>query len=156
MSKYPIDIGIHICENQATVKIAIRKEWGEKANRKRKNLDWWIGSKERKNCYLMPPEREGERLNTRIILTVDSRSVDVDDYTTNDDGSISIDLLTTRGVAMESGRTELWVRQQRQWGWLRPLFTRPVNSGYLYSIQAVKAMEQELNLDRKETSVEYK
>ena len=103
----------------------------------------------------MPPERKGDRLSKKIILNVNERSVELDDYTVNEDGDILIELFTTRGVAMETGHSELWVHQQRNWRWLRPLFKEPVNSGYLYTKQDVGRMEQELNLDRKETSVEY-
>ena len=40
-------------------------------------------------------------MNPKIMIAIDDMSVDLgDSYTVNDDGSISIDLLTTRGVAM--------------------------------------------------------
>ena len=94
-------------------------------------------------------------MTQKIILNVNERSVELNDCTANDDGSISINLFTTRGVAMETGHSELWVNQQRQWSWLRPLFKEPVNGGYLYTKQDVDIMKQELNLDRKEMEVEY-
>ena len=95
-------------------------------------------------------------MNPKITIAIDDMSVDLgDSYTVNDDGSISIELFTTRGVAMEVGHPELWVNSQRQWHWLRPLFRERVNNGYLYTKQDVRRMEQELNLDRREIEVEY-